>query len=401
MAAQTCAGLGLGLLGFVMLGCGQGQPAEASQGRGGPGKAEGPIRVEVLAAETGQVTDSLRFLGRTLPALEAGLAASVSGHVTAVRAREGDTVRRGQVLLLIESSRIRSELAAARAKVSGTEAELAQAQRQYARVKDLSAPAVSDPEREGFEVAVQTLAARLEKEKAEVLRVKVELAAHSIEAPFAGVLAERRVDPGAWIERGTPVLELVSLEQLEVHVDVSAEVGTRLAVGQTATLIGPQKVPARIEGIVPALDPTTRTMLVRLAYGRTTGEDEAPAERPHWLLSGRALEVAFDVELAGDGVLVPRDAVLRGALDTRVMTVRDGRSHPVSVEVLAHAGDQALVRGEGLRPGSEVIVRGNERLAPGQEVDAHPYGATPSQAGPSPTPSSHPSAAAQGGGGAE
>src|SRR5690606_28087945 len=104
---------------------------------------------------------------------------------------------------------------------------------------------------------------------------------------------------------GQPVLGLVSLDDLEIHVDVTSDLGVRLAVGAEAALVGP--APARdtaratVAGIVDALDPATRTMRVRLV----------PEARPAWLLAGMAVDVQFSVTL-GDGVLVPRDAIIRG-----------------------------------------------------------------------------------------
>jgi RND family efflux transporter MFP subunit len=350
----------------ALAGCEQGRADAAPPPGGGPGKGgpDQPTRVQVVRAEAGNMTSSFRFLGRVEPALEAGLASAVAGHVQEVRARVGDHVKRNQLLLVIEPYTVRALLAAARAKVKGTEAELAQARRQYDRVKDLGEPTISDPEREGFAMAVDVLEARLEEERAEVMEMVIAMAAFTLEAPFDAVVRERRVDPGDWIERGQAVMDLVSTEELEVHVDVSPEVGAQLAVGQDATLVGPQELPARIEGIVPALDLDTRTMRVRLSPVLV-----GDGARPAWLLAGRALDVAFDVSLEGEGVLLPRDALLRGALETRVMMVRDGRSHPVAVEVIAQAGESSLVRGEGLSAGSSVIVRGNERLAPGQPVE--------------------------------
>ncbi|MGD8861996.1 MAG: efflux RND transporter periplasmic adaptor subunit [Myxococcales bacterium] len=339
---------------------------KADAKKAGPPKGGGPdrpARVEVARAEAGNVARGWSFLAQVQPALESELASAVAGHVLEVRAREGDAVEEGQTLVVLDSRKARATLAAAKAKVSGTEAELAQARRQLARVQDMNAPTVSAPERERFQLSVDSLAARLEAERAEVQRLQVEVSQHTVGAPFAGAVKARLVDPGAWVESGTPLLQLVSQEQLEVHADVSAEIGSHLKVGDTARLVdGSHELPARIEGIVDALDPTTRTMLVRLS-------PQTDERRPSWLRSGRALQAAFEVTLEGEGVLVPRDAVLRGALDTRVMAVVDGKSEALTVEVLAPAGDRLLVRGDGLDVGTQVIVRGNERLSPGQPVE--------------------------------
>lgn len=333
-------------------------PTAAPGKAGKPGGGGKPAIVEVAQAQPGEGTRSFRFLGQARAALDADLAPAVEGHVLSVKVREGDRVAQGALLLSLDGRKAHASLSAARATVAGTEAELAQAERQLARVKDVTGPALSEPEREAFALSVARLSARLQAERAEVERLEVESSQYSLRAPFAGVVARRLVDPGDWVKVGTPALSLVSLQDLEVLVDVPAEVGARLSVGDTATLHGSGEAAAEVVGVVPALDATTRTMRVRLS----------PAERPPWLLSGLALDVEFSVQLQGDGVLVPRDALLRGAVDTRVMRVVDGRAEPSTVEVIAGAGSQVLVHGGGLRAGQTVVVRGNERLQPGQPV---------------------------------
>ena len=77
--------------------------------------------------------------------------------------------------------------------------------------------------------------------------------------------------------------------------------------------------------------------------------------------SGSATTVA-------DAVIVPRDALVLGAVDIRVILVEDGHAKPVLVELEASTADEALIRGPGLSPGVELVTRGNERLRPGQSI---------------------------------
>lgn len=355
-------------------------PAPTSSPSGPP-----PALVELETARAGSLTDGWAFLGQVEPALASDLAAAVAGHVLAVNAREGDRVTRGQVLLTLDSAKARAELTAAQARAQGQEKDLELARRQLERVRTLSYPTVSEPEKERYEREVQNLEAQLAIQRAEVQRAQVELARHTLRAPFAGVVGRRHVDPGAWVGVGLPVLSLVSLDDLEVHVDVSARLGGRLEVGQQARLLGPTAAAAEIAGIVGALDASTRTMRVRLI----------PKDTPPWLLAGLAVDVEFPVTLGNegsgdDGVIVSRDALIQGPIDTRVIKYVEGKAVPVRVEVLATAGQRALIRpvaatgdgpggaaggagagrdaGASLAEGDSVVIRGNERLRPGQPL---------------------------------
>jgi RND family efflux transporter MFP subunit len=338
-------------------------PAQANVRAGKPdgppgAQAPPPAAVELAAAEDGSLSDTWTFLGRVEAAQSAELAAAVSGHVLAVKAREGVRVKANQVLLTLDSAKIRAELTAARAREQGLVAELELAERQLERVSKLEYPTISEPERERFQLGASNVKAQLAVQRADIQRLQVELARHTIQAPFAGVISSRHVDPGAWVNVGQAVLGLISLDDLEVHVDVSAELGSRLEVGQTAKLAGATPVDAEIAGIVGALDTDTRTMRVRLL----------PKERPGWLLSGMAVDVQFAVTLGGEGVLVPRDAVIRGPVSARVIKAVDGKAVPIDVTVVATTEERVLVRGEGLAAEDHVVVRGNERLRPGQPL---------------------------------
>ena len=96
-----------------------------------------------------------------------------------------------------------------------------------------------------------------------------------------------------------------------------------------------------------------------------------------WLVPGAPVDVGFPVHYetasvsdstGASAVLVPRDALVLGAVDVRVLVVEDGVARPVQVEIRASAGERALIVGPGLKPGDQVVTRGNERLRPGQEV---------------------------------
>lgn len=318
-----------------------------------------PASVGVETVGDSRLTTGWTFLGRVQPAMSAEIAAAVQGHVLKVTVREGDSVTTRQVLVALDSSGVRAQLDAAKARLASIEPELKHAERQLARVGKLDFPTISVPEKERFQLDVDSKRAALAVQQAEVKRLEVELSHHTLRAPFDGVVRSRQVDPGDWVGIGRTVIELVTLDDPEIHVDVSSEIGQQLAVGKQATLVGATRQPADIAGIVPALDDTTRTMRVRLT----------PQQRPAWLIAGMAVDVEFEVELAGQGVTVSRDALIRGPVDTRVIKVVDGAGVPITVDVIATSGNRSLVRGDGLASGDVVVVRGNERLRPGQPLN--------------------------------
>lgn len=343
---------------LVALACGDDGAAPAAD-RSGPRAAV----VRVAPAASGAITEGWVFLGRVRAQQSAELAAAVAGHVREVAVREGDRVETGATLVRLDDRSVRASRDAAAARARGTQSELVLAQKQLDRVAKLGYPTVSEAEKERFQLQVESLSARLASERAEARRLGVELSQHQVSAPFDGVVAARHVDPGAWVAVGQPVVTLVSLGDVEVLVDVPAEVARRLEVGDPAVLRGDGEAAAKVHGLVPALDATTGTMQLRLRAD----------DPPSWLAPGLAVDVEVPMTTGGAGasagVTVPRDALVRGPVGVKLFVVEGGAARPVDVEVLAQSDERALVTGDGLAAGDQVVVRGNDRLRPGQPVE--------------------------------
>lgn len=332
-----------------------------SQGASPPAvvSAAPPARVVVAAARGGGLDDRWVFLGEVQAMRRAELAAGADGEVLEVAVRVGDRVEADDPLLRIDGSLAKARLAAAKASRTETTQELEQARRDRERAESLGASIIPEAEIERDVTRATTLETRRARLSAAEREAKVQLGRHRVYAPFDGVIAARLVDPGDWVSPGSRVLDLVDDETVEIIVDGSAELVQRVRPGeQAAVQRGDQQVPAEIVGVVRALDPITRTAKIRLV----------PREPTPWLLPGASVDVAFSIHRDEPGVVVPRDALVYGAVGVRVVKVQDAAATPIPVEVIATADAAALVRGEGLAEGDSVVVRGNERLRPGQPV---------------------------------
>jgi RND family efflux transporter MFP subunit len=356
------------LLATAALGCGE-APAAA-----GP-QEQPPAPVVVAPAEAGVLTEEWVFVGEVRSLRAAELAPGAGGEVLMIEVREGDRVELGQLLVELDPRAAKARLRAAKSSQRESDSELAQARRNAERAKALGGSVLPEAEIEIEATRADTLEARKRRFGAEVEAYRAELEDHRIVAPFAGIIALRQVDLGQWVDPGETVLELISVDEVELLVDVRPELVGHLRVGGKATVrpstavVGRtrDRVDAEVLGIVPSLDPNTRTIRVRLS----------PTEPRTWLMPGAPVDVAFPVTVdtaqasdaeAGSAVIVPRDALVLGAVDVRVLEVIDGTAKPIQVEVLASAGDRAVIRAPGLRAGAMLVTRGNERLRPGQSV---------------------------------
>ena len=327
--------------------------------------AERPAKVRVTQAEARPLEDVWRFLGDVRADARASVAAGAEGAVTKVAAKLGQPVTRGRLLVEIDPELAVARAATAKAEVDVAAEALAQAEREVARLKGLRRNVVPELERERASSTARTRKAALASARAQLQEAKATMGRHRIRAPFDGVVAARVVDPGDWVKIGDPVMELVSSEGLDIVVDASRALLRYVKRGTTATVIdGEQQTQARVTGVVPALDPVSRTLRVRLV----------PVENVPWLLPGASVDIAFEVALKADEgqVSVPIDALLSSPAETRVVKVIDGKAAPIVVVVLAKARGSALVRAPELSAGDTIVIRGNERLRPGQRVEVIP-----------------------------
>jgi RND family efflux transporter MFP subunit len=340
---------------------------EAEQPRAQPGEPP-PAPVEVATAEAGELIDEWVFIGEVRSLRSAELALGAGGEIVMLEVREGDRVEAGQLLVEINKRQASARLSAAVSSRRESERELAQARREAERATALGTTVLAGEEIEQQSVRAETLEARKRRFAAEARAAQAVLSDYLLVAPFAGVIAARRADLGRWVGPGETVLELVAIDDVEVLVDVRPELAPHVRLGDQVTLraaggLAGAETKAEVLGVVPSLDRATRTLKIRLR----------PVEARAYLLPGAPVDVAFavrfDTQALEDGaVILPRDALVLGAVDTRVIVVVDGQAKPVLVTVRATAGDRALVSGAGLEPGAVVVTRGNERLRPGQAV---------------------------------
>ena len=348
---QTWLLLALSLTG---LGC-EGE-APAKSGPNGPP----PARVRVAEVSNGSIQAQWSFLGDVRALRHARLAAGASGEVRRVLARVGDRVKEGDLLVEIDPSLAAARVRAASASKEAGAAEYERAERDAERLSTAGPDIAAAAEIEQATSERKRAEAERRRAKAAEAEARAELGRHSVQAPFDGVVANRSVDPGDWVDPGVEVIELVDDRGVEVLASVPPEVASFLSVEDKARLTRNGKASvATIRGIVPALDSESRTVRVRLV----------PDEPEAWLLPGAAVDVLFTIERSEEGALViPRDALVYGIAKTQVVKSVDGAAAPLPVEVMARGRDQVLIRAEGLAPGDTVVTRGNERVFPGQPL---------------------------------
>jgi RND family efflux transporter MFP subunit len=366
----------------------------------------GPASVRAERVEIREITETTPILAELVATTESEVAARTGGVVAEVLFRVGDRVEQGQPLVRLDGDLFdirrrtaAAALEAARAGVKVAEARLRLAQQAFERTSQLrgstafSKGQFDDLQRE-TEQARSELAraqAQVGQAEAELARADYDLTHATIRAPFAGVVVARAAQPGSYLSTGQAVATLLDGSALEIEANIPArlvggiEPGLRLSV----ELEGGRMAEAVVRSLLPVETRQTRTRPVRLSL-ETDGGEAAP------LAAGASVVLDVPVSAPRRAVTVPKDALVQSQGGWTVFAVEDGAAVPRQVTLGQPDGARMEVL-SGLLPGDLVVVRGNERLRPGQPIEATVVGGGGGGAGSGTPPGDAPGDAAPAG----
>jgi membrane fusion protein (multidrug efflux system) len=292
--------------------------------------------------------DPVEALG-TLKARESvALTAKVTEIVSAIHFDDGQQVNRGDLLAELTHDEEKALVAEGRAR-------LAEAERQYDRVKSLAgqrsaAESLLDERRRDLDAARALLAA-----------LESRLADRIITAPFAGVLGLRNLSLGALVEPGDLISTLDDISTLRLDVTVPslflADLRPGLAIRARADEYPDQVFEGSVSAVESRVDPVTRSIQVR-----------ALIPNPERTLKPGVLMQVELLRNPRNTLVVPESALLQQGRDHFVMRVgKDDKVERVRVRIGARRPGQAEAV-EGLTAGDIVITHGNDKVRPGQAV---------------------------------
>ncbi|MDX1623815.1 MAG: efflux RND transporter periplasmic adaptor subunit [Gemmatimonadota bacterium] len=316
-----------------------------------PGRVAPPSTpIEVVVSSVDSTAPAVAFPARVVSSREVELATRASGLVRRVAVDVGSPVRRGQLLVALESGDVGADVDAAAADVR-------RAERYHERIAALEADGAATPqELDDAEAQLATARARLR-------RARTQLAYVHLTAPIDGVVTERRVDPGDLAVPGQPALTLVSPEGIEIEADLPAGRAGTVAPGQEVTVVVPgenARIPARVARVVPALEAGSRRFRVEASFA-------SPGT------AGRLMPGAFvrmEVERGGPAVRwMPLDAIVRRGQLTGVFTVENDTLRLRWIRLGERRADAAEVLA-GLPAGARLVRRPDPALEDGAPVKA-------------------------------
>jgi RND family efflux transporter MFP subunit len=393
------------------------------------GLAQGPPRaslVVVLPVVEREVAVGQTFVGTVMPSKRATIGSAVDGRVIEFPLNEGDRVARGQPLAQLMTDTIKLEVQAAEAELelrrqalaeleNGTRPEeleqakarmaSAEARKKYMKARwDRSQKLYNESRRISEEELDEAVSSGIEAEQAyleakaaydlavagprkEVIaqaraqvamqeatveRLKDQLTKHTIVSRFDGYVTAEHSEVGQWVKQGDLVADVVALDEVEIVAYVVEQHVPHVRVGIQVVVEVPaipgQRFAGVVAEVVPQADVQSRTFPVKI---RVVNQftDDVPL-----LKAGMYARVLLPTGEKQMAVLVPKDALVLGGPQPMIYVVEGaaadgtaGKAVPVPVEIGVADGPLIQITAP-VKAGQLVVVQGNERLRPGQDV---------------------------------
>jgi membrane fusion protein (multidrug efflux system) len=372
------------LLAVPLAACKKGE--SASQGAPGGGGAPPGMPVDVAVARADRVVDAIPATGQVEAVQSIELRPEVEGRIVEILVREGEVVDRDRTLFKVDDAELKAQVARA-------EADRDLARQALQRTRSLltqNASSAADLER-------AEATARSAEASYDLLRIRLDRTL--VRAPFAGVVGRRLVSLGDFVNNSTRLTTLQTISPQRVAFNVPERYAERLNRGQRVSFRVAALSNKVFEGTVDFVDPAVqlpgRTILVKALVPNPRRE----------LSPGMFVELELATEIRQEAVVVPEDAVVSMPGATFVWAVKDGKAERRDVRLGVRSPGFVEVR-QGVTAGEQVVVGGQERLAPGapvmpRVVERRPVptegtpGATPTDTA-TPSPASPPPAADSG-----
>ncbi|TGE25480.1 efflux RND transporter periplasmic adaptor subunit [Hymenobacter aquaticus] len=330
-------------------GGGGGRGAAGGGGKGGAGGKGGgqKLPVQVYVVQPTNLSDEVAATGSILADESVVIKSELSGKITSLNIREGQPVRKGQLLFSINADEAQAAIRKQQYNI-----QLFRDQEKRQRTL-LDKEYISAQEYEQANNQLQT-------SQADLKALQASLAKAYVRAPFDGVLGLTTATVGTYVSPGTEITTLSRVRPVKIDFAVPGRFATKVRVGDVVSITDEgtnKKYDAKVYAIDPQIDPVSRTQPVRARYANTSNE----------LRPGAFVKVNLQLGESTDALQVPTESVIPEASGYSVYTVKEGKMVPKKVKIGIRS-DKVIQITDGLAVGDSVIRTGILQVKPGDAV---------------------------------
>ncbi len=324
-----------------------------------------PVPVRTFKAARIEFTDMLPTLGTVRGQTEVELKFEVSGILRELTFREGDMIRRGQVLARLDDSEGRLRLEYAQSKLDTSQAQLKLAKKRLSINERLyRLGAIIRPKMEESQIEVEQAETQVKTAQKEADLARNELTKGVLRAPQDGVMGTREVESGEYVSPQTVVATLMDVNAVFVELGIIERDIERIRLGQlvkvTVDSLPNTPFEGRIDNLAPLIEGKSRTLTAKVKVENTQGQ----------LLPGMFARAEVAVFEKPDALVVPTSALKDqdgdGTFES-VFVVQDDMATTKPIVLGYLTTDYAEIQ-EGIIEGEQVITEARGNLKEGSRV---------------------------------
>lgn len=312
-----------------------------------PVKTNPVIPVKIDEVKDDSFNTSFAINGTTIPAKEVKIASEVQGKLVSLFINNGDIVRAGQTVAVLDAGVYSVQL-------SSIDASIAKAKLDLSRYTKLIEMGGATPmQAESAQLQINSLQA----EKKQVLE---QISHMQIRAPFSGKVENVNVELGSFVTYGTVLSQLIDNSSLKINVFLSEQEALKVKTGQAVTITSvvlSQPKPGKISMISDKAD----------ASGKFLAEVTFPNSDKEKLKAGILADVHFNLESVETGLSIPVSALVGSANDAKVYVVNGTKAEQRHIKVGKITSTKVQVT-EGLKAGDQVVISGQLNLENGTSI---------------------------------
>lgn len=358
---------------FVLSSC---SGAKTGKTAGGDKAKAAPLPVTVARSSQRDMPVEIGVIGSVQPFASVRINSQVEGILEKVNFREGDRVKAGDLLFVIDSRPFAARFDQARAALARDRAALGNARRQAERYLPAAKKGyVSEEQSDQAQTSVATLSAAVQADEAAVESARLDLDHCTIRAPISGYTGDLLVDRGNLVKAAAdqPLVTINQVSPIKVSFNLPEqslpELKKRLAAGGLEVRVsspGSRAAPlsGRFAFLDNTVDPDTGTIRLKAVFANSDG----------LLWPGQFVNVRLRLTVRKDATVVPAEAIQTGQNGAYVYVVAKDLTVEERAVTVGFAEGGLAVIDSGLAVGETVVTDGQLRLKPGVTIKTVPAG---------------------------
>lgn len=289
------------------------------------------------------------------------ISTEVVGLVEEIKVRQGDQVKKGDLLVRLNTEILEKEIALSKTRIAQSELRIDNQEKNYKRLKRLfDSSGVSEKDYDDAYFAYQD--AQMEKQAVQdnLAKLLLEQKRSMIAAPFSGVVLNKGVDSGSWVQQGKLLVTIGSSSDLYVRAPIAENILQFVELGEKLPVIlnaFNREVEGTVVGIDPVADLKTKNIFLKIKI--------PPMD---FVAQNMSATVLVPGSAKKELSVINRAAVIKFQGKDFVYSVKDGKAAIMPVNIVSYMGKMVATDTPYIAPGFPIVVEGNERLRPDQPV---------------------------------